>query len=221
MIDIVMTTYFPPDVPARLGCFEDSMLSLRDYLTSAEPVRLIIADDGSPDNVLDFESYLGRWLGATHLIVSGEHGGIGASLNRAIQHVNDVWMYTTDDWVLFDELCINDAIKLIREHGYDYVRIGYPHSDVPCVTRHHDGIWWLHVNHYQQPGFAFATRPFLASRAFYEVVGPYPEHCNVYDAEIIYANRVRNIKDLRMAFLNLNGYPWMHIGDDAQVGHHA
>lgn len=219
MIDIVMTTYFPPDVPSRVHCFSSAVHSLASYLMFPEEYRLVITDDGSPSDI-DFKRYSHSWMGPK-ITLLGEHGGIGSSINRAMSQVNDLWLYTTDDWVLKDVFALHQACRLIREHGYDYVRVGFPHSDVSCKTRHYDGMWWLHVNHYRQPGFAFATRPFLATRAFYDKVGKYPEHCNVYDAEIQYANRVRNTRNLKLAFMSLTGYPWVHIGDDAQVGHYG
>jgi hypothetical protein len=151
-------------------------------------------------------------------IVTGPHGGIGASLNRALARVahNELWLYTTDDWELQDSydrgsINLDKAIWLIREEEYDFVRLGPIHPNLPCFTKFTVGPgWWLHLEF--GSGFVFGTRPFLASKRFYEKVGPFLEGVDAYVCERDYSDRCNMHNGLRAAALNLVG-PWEHIGE--------
>jgi len=58
----------------------------------------------------------------------------------------------------------------------------------------------------------FGTRPFLASKRFYEKVGPFLEGVDAYVCERDYSDRCNAHGGLRAAALNLVG-PWEHIGE--------
>lgn len=223
MITVVMTTYMSSDFDGaqRMRYMDASMNTLLRDLVADEPVRLHIADDGSnhPEAIKAIAQCLQRahshW-GTKATWTSTSHEGIGASLNRALERVfadgDDMWLYTTDDWSLINKLDLTGPAKLIR-NGYDLVRLGPVHPDLCCTTRFDQTIgWWLDLlQHYG--GFAFATRPFLASKTFYEKIGPFDERLNSYETERLYAERVAK-STAKLAYwggIDLHG-PWHHEG---------
>jgi hypothetical protein len=150
-----------------------------------------------------------KWGNAA--ITSPKHNGIGSSLNHALAKVDDLWLYTTDDWLLTDTLDLDQAVRLVR-NGYDYVRVGPVHPNLECVTRFQVGLgWWLEL--LNTDGYTFATRPFLATKVFYNKIGAFLESANSYVVEKDYSLRcARHKHGLNMAATQLHG-PWCHIGD--------
>lgn len=215
MIDVVMTCYFPDDVPERQQYAKDSLRSLIDGLrATSDSLRLVVADDS------EHETDTALWLLNTAskawkneaIYSRAYHMGIGVSLNRALSRVNDQWLYTTDDWVLTDYLSLDNPSQLLRL-GYDLVRLGPVHPDLQCITRFQAGLgWWLDLRQ-EYGGFAFATRPFLATKAFYGKVGPFDGELNSYETERLYAERVAE-STAKLAYwggVDLAG-PWSHVG---------
>lgn len=217
MIDVVMTCYFPADAPARQQYARMAVDSLsRQGLEHSEKLRLILADDTeSPEPHEPFICGLERLVQDRQwasIHTCSYHHGIGASLNTALEQVQDLWMYTTDDWLLTAELDLDGPAYLLRQ-GYDVVRLGPVHPDLQCVTRFQAGLgWWLDLNQ-QYGGFAFATRPFLATKDWYLRMGPFDEGLNSYETERLYAERVAHSTS-KLAYwggVDLAG-PWEHIG---------
>lgn len=219
MIDIVMSCYFPEDAPERQVYAKQVLRSLAvDGLLASEPLRFIVADDSERD--LDFvvEELLplvsNRW-NVSPIHSHSWHRGIGASLNKALERVSsdNLWLYTTDDWLLTDYLELDGPARLLR-NGYDLVRLGPVHPDLTTITRFQAGLgWWLDLRQ-EYGGFAFATRPFIATKQFVEKVGPFDEGLNSYETERLYAERVAKRGDIKLAYwggLDLAG-PWEHIG---------
>lgn len=222
MITVVMTTYSPRDKPER-GKYAirttNSMLAFLGCDLEPSDLRLHIADDGSYDSnfMLDVSKAVNTIWGSSPNITNSARHGIGASLNLALQNVEGLWVYNTDDWVLSSTLDLDPAIKLIQS-GYDVVRLGPIHPNLSCVTRFSTDLgWWLDIDpHY---GFAFATRPFLATKKFYNKIGPFKEDVNAYIVERDYADRVAQHNDIKIALAGnvlLEG-PWVHIGE-VEVG---
>jgi len=119
-------------------------------------------------------------------------------------------MYTTDDWLLTESLDLELPLWLLGpEVGYDLVRLGPIHPNLDCRTKFTAGHgWWLDVD--SRYGFAFATRPFLASPSLVQKIGPFDEGMNAYDTERQYSNRCAG--NILVAAINLAG-PWEHIGE--------
>lgn len=228
-VNIVMTGYVPEGGDAqhpRARYARQSACSLLDKLLCngvAEDFRFIYANDGPGDQPhVATMSSLVKGGGTRFLSVCGPRRGIGGSLNRALQHVlpDDLWLYTTDDWVLTEQYPLDRAWRLIRELNYDYVRLGPPHPNVTAVFRYEQGMgFWLDLDP-SAGGFAFATRPFLAHKSFYDMVGKFEEECDAYVCERDYADRVMGLGSaLNCAEIvvgSLEG-PWRHIGK-AEVG---
>lgn len=217
MITVVMTTYFPDGEVglARLNYAKQTLKSLIKNLQCELALRLHIADDSELGSPLAGE--LLASLGQQFAVVTyknSDHQGIGASLNLAITSADDIWMYTTDDWLLTGKLNLDGPVALLETRDYDLVRLGPIHPNLECVSRFDQNIgWWLDI-HQHYGGFAFATRPFIAKRAMFEKIGPFDECTNSYETERLYAERVSK-STARLAYwggVDLAG-PWEHIGD--------
>ena len=216
---VVMTTYAPKgEVGVQRSRYAyQSVESLIRNLIVPHNVRLHISDDGSYDQ--DYIHELASWASERWLtrstMTNSLHQGIGASLNRSLaKTVDDLWMYTTDDWLLTAPLDVTPAIKLLTRYGYDYVRLGPIHPHLQCSTEFNTDVgWWLRI-HQRWGGFNFATRPFIASRYFYQEVGPFKEMVDSYECEVDYSERVNMKESLKLGCLpDIGGACWQHIGE--------
>lgn len=176
----------------------------------------MLADDGSEDT--DYLKHCAaiateRWDTPT-TVTQANRKGIGGSLNLALKEIDfaEFWMYSVDDWVLTQPLDLEPALRLIREGGVDYVRLNPMHPNLVCTTKFNETLgWWLDIHH-GMGGFSFATRPFIATKNFYKIIGPFKEGVNAYEMEQDYAERVSTIKEINLAALiDLHG-PWKHVG---------
>lgn len=206
----------------RAACLQLTIDSMLRGIVCDEQLNLVLADDGSPELRLDViqkvmkecDSY---WESVSHYTNSHRHG-IGASLNCAMSCVGSggLWMYNTDDWRLTNILDLSGPVSLLRNRGYDLVRLGPIHPDLRCTSRFESTIgWWLDLD-CQYGGFAFATRPFIATRGFYDKVGPFDEMLNSYETERLYAERVSRTT-CKLAYwggVDLAG-PWQHLGTES------
>lgn len=227
-INIVMTTYCPEEGHVR-GTYgpraaESLYTRLVCYNEPREKLRFIVANDGPAEqpHCQAIANAVPRWDDV--LIVGGDRVGIGGSLNRALKHVgdDDQWFYTTDDWMLpgdeyGDIIDLQRPLKLIHA-GYDYVRVGPPHPNTHAIIRFRQELgWWLELLP-EYGHFVFATRPFLATKNFYNNVGPFIEQKNSYDVEIEYNRAVldkyTNVPEKLAETVHgsLEGY-WEHIGE--------
>lgn len=212
MIVIVMTCYAPSSERAEYA--RETLKALIKFARATEPIRLHVADDGSPNK--EFIQYLmsraaAAW-GTQPSWSDAQRKGIGGSLNAAMEYVtnDDLWFYITDDWVLTRHLFLDRPARLIRDMGYDVVRLGPIHPNLECTTKFAvEHGWWLDI-HAACGGYAFATRPFLSTRAFVRNIGPFDEGLNAYETERLYAERVAR-SQTRIASINMRG-PWRTIG---------
>lgn len=216
-IAVVMTTYAPEGEvgDARKKYAWEAVHNLLLHLRGAD-FRLHIADDGSPD-----QTYLRDLCGTAFTtwprrasMTNAERKGIGGSLNLALDNISErIWMYTTDDWDLTERFDISAAIALIEHLGYDYVRLGPIHPHLMCSAEFNQEIgWWLRI-HQKWGGYAFATRPFVATKEFFYNVGRFEERSTSYSCETEYNERVSKLEHLKLACLpDISGKMWRHIG---------
>lgn len=217
MVAVVMSCYNPVDGErGRYAVETTKALVANLYCKDACIFRLIIADDGSEDRDFIYECAriaYDAW-GVRTVCTVADRQGIGGSLNKALEQVSiaEHWMYITDDWVLTRPLDIAPALTLMREFEYDYVRLNPMHPNLACKTKFAEKVgWWLDIDQ-TQGGYAFATRPFLATKKFYDHVGPFAENLDVYKTETDYAIRVSKQKSVRLAgLIDMRG-PWKHVG---------
>lgn len=235
MLDIIMSCYFPEGEVGRERAkyAAQSIAYLGSNLRCSEPVRLILAHDGPPNNRMDDVLRSNMWnelYGSVSVTYMSEHLGIGASLNNALSALNpDVWMYTTDDFLLTRPLNLDKPVDLIRM-GYDYVRLGPLHPDVYCKIKFNTEVGWFLELDAQQGGYVVATRPFLMTKRYTNALAnamnsqdPFVEGETSYEVEKV-LNRCGTFIDLhtdmRLAALLSDGTEWEHIGA-IEVGHLA
>lgn len=213
MVTVVITTYNPTSDAPRFDYLRRTLESLMANVSSVEPVEFMIADDGSPD----IEPLMKLHEEYRAAILTGTHNGIGASLNRARAYTVGPWMYTTDDWVLTGKLDLDLPLWLVRERGYDLVRLGPLHPDLACVTKfqQHHG-WWWEMTPEIGGGFYFGTRPFLVTPRLFDKIGPFTEGVDSYVTEIDF-NTACMQGAIHGAAAHLHG-PWETIGDAFPVG---
>lgn len=215
---VIMTTYIPEGDGAQRYVYACKCLSaLKSYLYGADVLHLHIADDGSPrQDLVNKLVQRGTDMCGKCSVTISKHNGIGASLNLALSTIkdDDLWLYTTDDWQLLCSLNLEQSISLITDFDYDIVRLGPIHPNLSCKTMFNEKVgWWLDIDH--RYGYAFATRPFIATKKFYNKIGPFDEGLNAYETERLYTERVakeRYIKIAQVGIISLAG-PWQHIGE--------
>jgi len=216
-LTVVMTTYLPdgPVGEARLGYAKHTIDALYDVVDHGLGL-LVVTHDGPQNNWLH---NLSRHMDAIRLnsvIYYGPRNGIGASLNRAMHAITGNWMYITDDWLLQKPIDFGKAIALLKD--YDYVRLGPLHPNLACTTKFNKELgWWLELH--TGSGFTFATRPFVATKTFYNYIGPFDEGLDAYETERLYNKRVSMFSP-KMAALLSDGTEWEHIGA-VEVGREA
>lgn len=209
-----MTTYQPTG-SQRAKYMKLTVESLVKHLHAKEGFRLIIADDGSPEQESNFLAlqYVQHNGWSDSIITNALRTGVGGSLNLALSHVpaGGTWVYTCDDWLLEQDLDLTKAQQLLKR--YDCVRVGAIHPNITCYARFEQGVgWWLELDQ-AHGGYVFATRPFLATKGFYDKVGPFKDKCTSYDVETDYAERI-NSSDVRLAHVGLLEGPFTHIGEN-------
>jgi hypothetical protein len=224
MINIIMTTYAPTE--ERAACAQRVVDGLSSFLRSSEALSLHIADDGSPvqytSDLVAYAKVSNFFDNVTYTVVP--RLGIGGSLNKALSLLasGELWMYITDDWLLKEALNLDNAITLLRRYGYDYIRLGPIHAGIEGEVKFHEDVQYFLDLHFWRGGFCFATRPFLATRAFYVKMGNFPEKLDVYDTERAYSDRsIMMADDIKMAFTGSfdTRKLFEHIGESCPVGH--
>lgn len=212
MVTVVMSCYNPEPEAPRMVYAARSLVALHKNLHGpfSTKVKYLLADDGSP-HLLPLQDFAQIWPDTSY--ITGPHGGIGTSLNRAMHVLYDEpWVYTTDDWVLTDPLDLTLPLHLL-DIGYDLVRLGPIHPNVRCTTNfEYPWGWWLDLDVYSNQ-YSCATRPFLASPRLMQKIGPWTEGADSYQTEIDFGHACQ-MYEVSAAAINLAG-PWEHIGEYA------
>lgn len=176
MVNIVTTTYYPDNELGRarakqyIECVESWFWGLQ----YDNGLSLIVADDGSE---FDFSGWT----------IRQERKGIGASLNAgfkaAFEH-SDIAMYIVDDFMLNEKIDITPWVKLLNEHeDIGMVRIGMPHPGLTGHVALTDKGWVMYLDRHD---FAYAMRPALFHKRFFDAYGWFKEEINCWECERLY-----------------------------------
>ncbi len=191
-ITIVMTTWLPGGEASllRAQAIEKALQSWHDNLVHDGAIHLHVADDGSSDAEFDgLATLIGRrWDRGVTTFSRQRRRGLGASLNAGLGVAlerSPLILHAVDDWELLTPCALRSWAQLLEEDATVGMVRFFPHPDLSGrVENLGDGRG--HVLRLDRHHFAFATRPFLAHRRFFDAYGPFKEGVNAYDCERLY-----------------------------------
>lgn len=196
-LTIVVTLYEPEDDLARTrrrACTL-ALQSWQESLEYSKQLFVHLADDGSPDpqylqairGTLLAPLQFPPWDTVGVSESRQERRGVGASLNRGFEKAfaqGEVAAYFVDDWCLDRWLNITPWVELLEENeDVGMVRISPPHPHLTGHVRMFEQGWALQLDRHH---FAFAHRPALYHRRFYEAYGPFAEGVSAHECERLY-----------------------------------
>jgi hypothetical protein len=224
-VTIVTTTWFPDDERGELR-FESAKHAVNSWryiqyagypISAGLPagdLRLHIADDGSQDYERRSELLSKIWERASSRTMQNRRG-VGASLNKGFDcafSFGEVALYLVDDWMLDLRFDISPWVHLLMENeSIGMVRLGLAHPDLTGAVKHspETGKFYLRLDRHH---FAFAHRPALYHKRFFDAYGPFDENVNAFECERMYNERFCaefTGPDIALALL----HPWRHISD--------
>ncbi len=145
------------------------------------PIRLHIADDGSPEGYIkELEEYCRHYCGFTGIITTtnSDHGGYGKNYNlatQAVHHHSDIILPLEDDWQLIRPLSTNTFGPLLD--GEHCIRLGYLGftQELRATFLSIDNKMYLEFDPHSPEPHVFAGHPRLETVAWERSVGPWPE----------------------------------------------
>ena len=188
-ITIVCTTWLPPGMDGfkRLDAVTLALESWRKNLIYDGELRLHVADDGTEPRLFEMlESVVqGIWPDAWYS--RQERWGVGASLNNGLSSswpISSLVLHAVDDWEItqkFDLTPWADVLMAVKDIGL--IRF-FPHPDLSGHIRYLSEVQpTQHGLILDRHHYAFATRPFLAHKRFFQAYGPFLERANAYAVE--------------------------------------
>lgn len=200
-IFIACTTWLPPGYEElRATTFHRAVRSWSSNLNYDGEIGLHVADDGSDSK--SFQRLIVEplnWLRGPVTFSSQDRHGVGASLNAALRQTDDtpLILHAVDDWEVIESFDLSIwADILLRNEDVGMVRF-FPHPDLTGkirrfrkFTEEEDaniskglGGWGHYSLELDRHHFAFATRPFLAHRRFFDRYGTFLENVSACEAE--------------------------------------
>ena len=152
----------------------------------------IVADDGSDERLLR-GLRLDKGLALQTEVVEAPDGnrtGLGASLNRAIEHMRerkvDWHFYAHDDWLATETVSLDGPIELLFSRGYGCVRLGPPHPNVRGEFRLSAHGWYLDCDT-GHGGFVYGQRPAIyRNEVMWDIMPPFASYLSPLEVERIY-----------------------------------
>ena len=200
-ITIVCTTWLPPGIDGlkRLDAVTLALKSWRENLIYDGELRLHVADDGTgPHHFERLQSVVSSiWSQVWYTQQSRQ--GVGASLNQGLKSswlISPLVLYAVDDWRVIEKLDLTPwADLLIQFEDVGLVRF-FPHPDLSGWIRY---FWDMQPTQHglvlDRHHYAFATRPFLGHKRFFDTYGSFTENVNAYQVE----------EDYNRSFCNMEG----------------
>jgi len=174
-VTIITTTYYP-DTKAGRNRYSRACECISSWLNNIifdGIVMTHISDDGSEIKI-KYDSRQYRM-------------GVGASLNNGFWEVfkyTDVAMYVVDDWRLNEKLDITPWVNMLRNNkDIGMVRLGPPHPDLTGIIKMFNEGFAIVLDRHN---YAYAMRPALYHRRFFESYGWFEEEICCWECERIY-----------------------------------
>jgi len=212
-IKIVSTTWLPEGAEGevRLKGLSEVVESWDHYLQYEGDISLHISDDGSTGYLADELRNVASMIPFRTSLSRQERHGVGASLNAGIRQVlqeDSLMLYLVDDWELLNAFDLTPWAKLLEEdESIGMVRLGLPHPWLTGQIIHHPACdWYMRLDRHH---FAFAHRPALYHKRFFDAYGMFDEDINAYECERLYNERFCQAggPDIALAL----PHPWRHI----------
>lgn len=203
----------------RLQYAEPTLRALLDNILWGGELRVHIADDGSPAGYAEtLRAIAGGYeiVGSTG-VSNSEHRGYGANYNLATQSVHawaDYVLPLEDDWVLTQELNVDQLVRNFIDTRIGCIRLGYLgftqglHGEIIRVPR---GNTLLVLDPQSPEPHVFAGHPRIETVAWERRAGPWPEGLDPNMTEFQAARDIRRGIAWPM-HLNPDGGLFEHIG---------
>lgn len=206
LVSVVCVSYARPELLSR---------TVRSLLERTKGVRteLILADDGSPDelrgaiNALPFDVWI--W---------GPHGGMGANTNRGLRAARgDYILQLQDDWeciasadFLREAVRVLDQwpdVDLVRFYGTEVLPIHEPRVAIGIDCR-----CLVYPGKQPNGAYQYSDTPHLKRRRFHEDIGWYREGVAMQKSELDLCRRLDRCPGRYVATLPGAEVAFLHIG---------
>lgn len=209
-VTVVVCTYNRPvELQATLRALDENLY----YPARREKVRVVIADDCSPDGYM--ETILGwpvwKHLGQPGISRTNVNSGWGANVNGALAHVDtDLVLFLEDDYVLKKPLNLGLGVTfmlktpdvgLLRYGGIaggSYVLHMHETDVSDYLPDYRDGMGlpgkatYFLIDSSSPDLYLYSNTPHLKRRAFHEFYGPYHEGRKLGHTEESFAHIVKD-----------------------------
>lgn len=210
LVSVVVTGYKRPKELARTI---ESFLSVVQY----EPLELVLADDGSPE---ELRAPM-RELPFDHFVFAERNRGLGANTNAGLAAAKGEFIFQLED----DWLCTGPAdflargVELLRARPeIGIVRYTRVFSDSDELPPHEVPGWDSTVKIFRPEAgsdyFLYSNHPHLKSREFMEYMGPYKESRYMQRSEFDMRDRF-NAQSRYAAALIEGCDSFAHIGEES------
>lgn len=212
VLSIIVQSYERPKYLE--GCIKSLYENLLDMLTL--PYELIIADDGSSDEVMELIERLPH----DRLFVNtkkDEGKGPGYTLNEANKMAEgEFTMHIEDDFWMIHEMSVDELLvcmKALRTiEGMELIRLRrllWDNAETYRLTEYMnwseektyrvDGVLFRMYQKFESakqpntgPSYQYVGNPHLRKGDMWERLGPYPEEASIWSLENKYAEKFRN-----------------------------
>lgn len=196
MLCIVLLTYAPERDHPRAEYARLTITSTLDNLRTTQPLAVHIADDGSPEEVVnELWEIAGGYANVQSLSrTNAERGGYGKSYNLATQQIHshaDFILPLEDDWILDRPLNVDPLIDALTGTDLGCIRLGYIGftQELRGTIQFLAGQAFLRLDPDSAEPHVFAGHPRLETRDFERRVGPWPEGLAPGQTEFAVAHR--------------------------------
>ena len=121
-----------------------------DSIPKRDDLEIIVVDDNSDSDVVDFDNFPGKERKDTYLVFDKSGNGAGRARNIGLQHAQGKWLLFADSDDYFN-YCINDILTEYREDESDIVF--FSASSVDCESYNNvpraDAVSEMIVNYLQ------------------------------------------------------------------------
>lgn len=194
---IVLLTCSRERVDPRHDYARRTLLRAQNMIVHDGPVRIHIADDGSPADNRDDLVQLAQTSGWPVSVTNAEGRGYGASYNLATQAIHseltseDLVLPLEDDWLLTRPLETAIYTAPLDEGWAGCVRLGYLGftADLRGTIRIAAGQYYLLFDPESPEPHVWAGHPRLETAAWQRSVGPWPEGLDAGSTEWEVAHR--------------------------------